>query len=76
MIARVFIVAALLFTASCDEPTATNTNPANDAAADTDEQLVVERKKSIEEAAEEATKIIEADAKAEIDAGIADQRTN
>lgn len=76
MIARVFIVTALLFTASCGEPPSTDTKAEIDAAAEADEELVAERQKSIEEAAEEATKIIEADAKAEIDAAVSDQPDN
>ena len=42
-------------------------------STETGEQLVAERKKSIEEAAEEATRLIEADAKAETDAAVAGQ---
>lgn len=71
--ARGIIVAALLLTASCGEAPLNKGKTETDASAETDEQLVAEHKKSIEAAAEEATKLIEADAKAEIDAAVADE---
>jgi hypothetical protein len=60
----------LLLLASCvEEPTP---QQAEKAAQSIEQDLVKERQLSIEEAAEEATKLIEADAKAEIDTAAAE----
>lgn len=66
----------MLFTASCGEAPVADTKEASGAPGETDARLVADQKKSIEAAAEEATKLIEADAKAEIDAAVADQAAN
>ena len=74
MRSRGIVVLAVLLLAACvDEPTAKDAEKAaiaveNELAQD----AVKERQLSIEEAAEEATKLIEADAKAEADAAVAD----
>jgi len=73
VIARGIIVSTLLFTASCGDAPSNNSQSEADMSTETGEQLVAERKKSIEEAAEEATRLIEADAKAETDAAVAGQ---
>ena len=73
MRSRGIVVLAVLLLAACvDEPTAKDAEKAaiaveNELAQD----AVKERQLSIEEAAEEATKLIEADAKAETDAAVA-----
>jgi uncharacterized protein YcfL len=71
------VVAVFLLAACVDEPTAKQAEKAaiaveNELAQD----AVKERQLSIEEAAEEATKLIEADAKAEADAVIAENSAN
>lgn len=76
MRARAFLISGLLLTASCGDAPADDKEAASDVPAETSEQLVSEQKKSIEEAAEAATKLIEADAKAEIDAATAGQLAN
>lgn len=58
-------LAALLLTGCVEEPTPQQAEKAVEAI---DQDLVKQRQLSIEEAAEEATKLIEADAKAEVDA--------
>lgn len=67
---------ALLLTASCGEAPADDNKTGDNAAVDVAKDQVTAQKRSIEEAAEEATKLIEADAKAEIDAAAAEQPTN
>jgi hypothetical protein len=62
---RRVIALACLLTACAEEPTP---KEAEKAAEVLSEDEVKEHRKSIEEAAEEATKLVEADAKAEIDA--------
>lgn len=54
----------MLLSACVEEPTP---QEAEKAAETIEQDAVKERQRSIEEAAEEATKLIEADAKAEID---------
>lgn len=56
----------LVVVAGCDATPATTEAAPTDAA--TQQEEVAKQKLSIEQAAEEATKLIEADAKAEIDA--------
>jgi PBP1b-binding outer membrane lipoprotein LpoB len=71
-------LAFLLLTACVEEPTpqqAEKANEANEANEAIDQDVVKKRQLSIEEAAEEATKLIEADAKAEVDA-IAENSAN
>jgi hypothetical protein len=59
---------ALLLTAACSgEPAAKDAEKAT-KAADSNDSDVKDRKKSIEEAADEAAKLVEAEAKEEIDA--------
>ena len=60
----------LMMVAGCDKtPATTEAAPADsDTSAATQQEEVAKQKLSIEQAAEEATKLIEADAKAEIDA--------
>lgn len=48
----------------------------DDATADVSKEQVAERKRSIEEAAEAATKLIEADAKAEVETANAELADN
>ena len=75
MITRRLIVFALFATAGCGDGPARDSRMSDDATADVGKEQVAERKRSIEEAAEEATKLIEADAKAEVntaDAELAD----
>lgn len=78
MRSRGIVVLAVLLLAACvDEPTAKDAEKAaiaveNELAQD----AVKERQLSIEEAAEEATKLIEADAKAEADAVTAENSAN
>lgn len=76
MIKHGVLTFGLLLTASCGEAPADDNKAGDDAAVDVAKDQVTAQKKSIEEAAEEATKLIEADAKAEIDAAAADQPTN
>ncbi len=76
MRARALLISVLLLTASCGDSPADDKEAASNVPAETSELLVSEQKKSIEEAAEEATKLIEADAKAEIDAATAGQLAN
>lgn len=59
------MASCFLATACVEEPTP---KQAEKAAGAIEQDLVNERQLSIEQAAEEATKLIEADAKAEIDA--------
>lgn len=62
---KALVCFALLLLAACvEEPTP---QEAEKAAANLEQDAVKERQLSIEEAAEEATKLIEADAKEEID---------
>ncbi len=64
---------ALLLAGCVDEPTPKEAEKAAAAIEkDIEQDAVKERQLSIEEAAEEATKLIEADAKAEIDDLIAE----
>ena len=67
---RLLFLIAVFAVAACDKtPAASDTPPAEGEAAPASQQdLIAEKKLSIEQAAEEATKVIEADAKAEIDA--------
>lgn len=65
-----FVLALMLMVAGCGDTAPTETGKPDDA--DTPEAVqkkeLAAQKLSIEQAAEEATKLIEADAKAEIDA--------
>ncbi|MBL0925228.1 MAG: hypothetical protein IBJ12_12275 [Sphingomonadaceae bacterium] len=72
------ILAATLALAACvEEPSPKNAeNAAEDIQKNVQQDLVADRKRSIEEAAEEATKLIEADAKAEVDEVIASNPAN
>lgn len=74
MRSRGIVVLAVLLLAACvDEPTAKDAEKASIAVEnELAQDAVKERQLSIEEAAEEATKLIEADAKAEADAAVAD----
>jgi hypothetical protein len=64
----------LLALASCvDEPTPQQAEKAEEAI---EQDAVKEKQLSIEQAAEEATKLIEADAKAEVDEVIAENPAN
>jgi uncharacterized lipoprotein YajG len=67
---RLFLAMAVFVIAACDNtPAASETSVAEgDAAPASQQEILAEKKLSIEQAAEEATKVIEADAKAEIDA--------
>jgi hypothetical protein len=68
---------ALALAACVEEPTAKNAEKAAEVVRqDIQQDMVAERQKSIEEAAEEATKLIEADAKAEVDEAIAANPAN
>ena len=60
----------MLMVAGCGDTAPTEADKAGDAGtpAATQKEEVAEQKLTIEQAAEEATKLIEADAKAEIDA--------
>lgn len=74
---HVFVLALMLMVGGCgDTPPAEagNTDDA-DTAAVTQKDALAEQKLNIEQAAEEATKLIEADAKAEIDAANANGGT-
>lgn len=74
MRSRGIVVLAVLLLAACvDEPTAKDAEKASIAVEnELAQDAVKERQLSIEEAAEEATKLIEADAKAEADAAVAE----
>lgn len=72
MITRSLIVIALFATASCGDGPANEAKVNDDAIADVSKEQVAEQKQSIEQAAEEATKLIEAEAKAEVDAATAE----
>ena len=63
------VLVAFVLLAACNNPSENKTQKAEPAAAASDEsdELEAERK-SIEQAADEAAKLVEADAKAEIDA--------
>jgi len=74
VIARAIVASAMLLTASCGEAPSAIAQADADVPAETGEQLVTERKKTIEEAAEEATRLIEADAKSEADAAVRTER--
>lgn len=76
MIKHGVLTSALLLSAGCGEAPAGDNKTGDNAAVDVAKDQVTAQKKSIEEAAEEATKLIEADAKAEIDAAAAEQATN
>lgn len=76
MIKHGVLTSALLLIAGCGEAPAGDNKTGDNAAVDVAKDQVTAQKKSIEEAAEEATKLIEADAKAEIDAAAAEQATN
>jgi hypothetical protein len=67
---RLLLAMALFAIAACDgTPAASETSLAEGEAAPASQQeIIAEKKLNIEQAAEEATKVIEADAKAEIDA--------
>ena len=67
---RAFVLAFMLMVGGCGDTAPTEADKANDAdtpAAKQKDELT-QQKLTIEQAAEEATKLIEADAKAEIDA--------
>ena len=64
-----FLIAVFALSACDNTPVASDTPPAEGEAVPASQQeLIAEKKLSIEQAAEEATKVIEADARAEIDA--------
>jgi starvation-inducible outer membrane lipoprotein len=65
-----FILALTLMVAGCGDTAPTEAEKADDADAPavTQKDELAEQKLTIEQAAEQATKLIEADAKAEIDA--------
>ena len=67
---HVFVFGVMLMVAGCGDTAPTEADKAGDAdkAANTQKEELAEQKLTIEQAAEEATKLIEADAKAEIDA--------
>lgn len=68
------VFSALLLLAACvEEPTP---QEAEKAAANLEQDAVKERQLSIDEAAEEATKLIEADAKEEVDELAAEPSAN
>jgi predicted nucleic acid-binding Zn-ribbon protein len=70
-------VLALLLTGCVDEPSPKEAEKAAAAIEkDAERDAVKERKLSIEEAAEEATKLIEADAKAEANEAVAERPSN
>ena len=68
-----FLIAAVATLAACnDTPATPDTAPAEGTtSAASQQEDVTKQKLTIEQAAEEATKLIEADAKAEIDAAAA-----
>ena len=68
-------VLAFLLLAACS-PEQPTPQQAEKASAAINQDKVKQRQLSIEEAAEEATKLIEADAKAEIDAAEAENSAN
>jgi hypothetical protein len=65
-----FVLALMLMVGGCGDTAPTEADKAGDAGtpAVTQKDELTQQKLTIEEAAEEATKLIEADAKAEIDA--------
>ena len=65
-----FVLALMLMVGGCGDTAPTEAGKANDAdtSAVTQKDELAQQKLTIEQAAEEATKLIEADAKAEIDA--------
>jgi PBP1b-binding outer membrane lipoprotein LpoB len=63
-----FILLAFFLSSACSQQTATKQEGQAPKAVETSDSDIKERKKSIEEAADEAAKLVEADAKAEIDA--------
>ena len=65
-----FVLVLMLIVAGCGDTAPTEADKAGDAdtPAVTQKDELAQQKLTIEEAAEEATKLIEADAKAEIDA--------
>jgi hypothetical protein len=65
-----FVLGIMLMVAGCGDTAPTEADKAGDAdtAVNTQKEELAEQKLTIEQAAEEATKLIEADAKAEIDA--------
>jgi hypothetical protein len=65
-----FVLGVMLMVAGCGDTAPTEADKADDAdtAANTQKEELAEQKLTIEQAAEEATKLIEADAKAEFDA--------
>ncbi len=65
-----FVLALMLMVAGCGDTAPTEAGKPDDAdtPAVTQKDELAEQKLTIEQAAEEATKLIEADAKAEIDA--------
>jgi PBP1b-binding outer membrane lipoprotein LpoB len=69
---------AMLFLSGCVEETAPKEaeKAAEAVEKDIEQDAVKERQLSIEQAAEEATKLIEADAKAEVDELIAENPAN
>lgn len=68
--------ATLMLGACVEEPTPKQAEKAAELVEnDVEQDAVKERQLSIEQAAEEATKLIEADAKAEMDEAIADNPT-
>lgn len=68
------VALALLLAGCVDEPSPKEAEKAAAAIEnDAEQDAVSERKLSIEEAAEEATKLIEADAKAEADEAVAEK---
>ena len=67
---HVFVLALMLMVVGCGDTAPTEADKADDAGtpAVTQKDELAQQKLTIEQAAEEATKLIEADAKAEIDA--------
>ena len=65
-----FVLGIMLMVAGCGDTTPTEAGKTDDAdtPANTQKEELAEQKLTIEQAAEEATKLIEADAKAEFDA--------
>lgn len=75
MIIREIAVVILLLTTSCGAAPTNDAKLNGDTPIDVGKEEIAQQKRSIEEAAEEATKLIEADAKAEVDAA-AEERKN
>ena len=67
-----FLALALFLVAACDKTPATtdSTSATGENPAATQQEALAKQKLTIEQAAEEATKLIEADAKGEIDAAM------